>query len=137
MNPEDKLYVRMLEAIPFFAPAPARKNPDGTFQLLDNENFDREDTTTLLEYLPGDVVRATTQTFNEDLGPRLVAADLVRSSLEDGDYWRVLFYVVMDERLPALSVDKLRDIAARVRHESESGTRWHYPRVIEWAKSVP
>jgi hypothetical protein len=137
MNPEDKVYVRMVEGTNFRAPAPARKDPDGTFQLLDNEEFDPEDTSTLLEFLPGDVVRATTQTFNEDLGPRLVATDLVRSSLEDGDYWRVLFYVIMDESVPALSGDKLRDIEARVRRESETGTRWHYPRVIEWAKSVP
>jgi len=135
MSPQCRLYVRMIEGSDCFVPTNARRNADGTFHLLDSREFDPEDTSLLLEFLPGDDVRADPRKFRDKPEPVLVATELVRSSFEDRDYWRVLFTVTARQSAPALSVDRLRAIASRIRFEIETGMRWHYPRVVEWARS--
>jgi hypothetical protein len=133
---EAELYVRMVDAILCYTPVAAREHDDGTFHIIDSVDFDPEDTSTLLEFLPGDDVRATARNLGERFGLRLVATELVRTSVEERDYWRVLFLVALGEGPTGLSVDRIHAIAKRVKQESASGLRWHYPSVVDWAYSV-
>jgi len=137
MGPEGTVYVRLIDGVECLAPVAARANPDGTFCLSANPEFDPSDTGTLFEFLPGDVVRVETRVLSASDRTAAVAAELVRSSAEDRDYWTVLFYVASGAvELPALGPERLRGIAARIRSEIDSGARWHYPSVVEWARSV-
>jgi hypothetical protein len=135
MGDEEEIYVRMLDALVTYAPVSACKNRDDTYHILHTPDFDVEDTATLLEFVPGDDVRVVRRQLS-GRGSRLIATELVRSSAEDRDYWRVLFDVATGGSPSCHSSDSLQAIARRVKQESESGTRWHYPCVVEWAKAL-
>jgi hypothetical protein len=138
MATESTIYVRLIDGVECFAPVAARENPDGTFCLSANPEFDAEDTGTLFEFLPGDVVRVETRLLSaSDRTPAPVAVELVSSSSENRDYWTVLFCIASGAiELPALGPERLRGIAAQIRSEVDSGARWHYPSVVDWARSA-
>jgi len=127
------LYVRMVDGTSCAAPLPARDNSDGTFHLLGNSDFDAENTVTLLEFIPGDDVKAELRALGPESHQVLLAIKLVRSSAADRDYWAVLFSLAAGEAPPELTDERLNSIAARVRHETDTVKRWHYPAVVEWA----
>ena len=128
-----KLYVRMVDGTTCYSPQPANQNPDGTYRLLDNDEFDPKDTSTLLEFIPGDDVRAVGTTL-QDAGPVLLANELVRSRIPDRDYWAVVFALAWDDTVPALGPDRLEAVATRLADEIQGGT-WHYPVVVKWVHS--
>jgi hypothetical protein len=134
IDPEAPVYVRMVEGTSCFRTVDARRNLDGTFHLLGNPDFDPGDAYTLLEFLPGDDVRVKPRSFRSKSSPVLLATELVRSSVEDRNYWRVLFSVVWGEGSPPIAADDLRVIAERIINEFDSGVRWHYPAAVEWAR---
>jgi len=122
------------------APFPARKNEDGTVTILANDDFDPEDSSTLFEFLPGDEVRTKSMTLpTGSAKPKSirVATDLTRWSARDREYWYVLFSAAMGEHTHLdFPIDQLLAIARRIRSETESGTRWHYPGVVAWAQGA-
>ena len=136
MNAERTLYVRLIDGVECLAPVMASQNPDGTFSISANPEFDPEDTATLFEFLPGDIVRAEPRAFSDSSPtPALVATELVCSTIEDRDYWAVVFCMASDAAAcPAFNLNRLQAIAARVRSEIDSGVRWHCPSVVEWAR---
>ncbi len=97
MGAERTLYVRLIDGSECLAPVMAKQNPDGTFSLSANPEFDPADTATLFEFLPGDVVRVQRRSLSVDgPAPILVATELVSSTIEDRDYWAVLFCLAAD-----------------------------------------
>ena len=128
------VYVRMVDGATCFAPVPAVTNPDGTLRLLDNSEFDPEDTATLLEFIPGDVVKTEVRPVGSEASEVLLAIKLVGSTAADRDYWAVLFALAHELAIPSLPEDQLARIAGRIRQEIDAGNRWHYPMVAEWAR---
>jgi hypothetical protein len=120
-----KIYVRMIEGIKCKVPVDAKEIAPGKLQLLDCDEFDPEDSSLLLEFLPGDIVR-------EKEG---IATELINSpETEQRIYWRLLFEVV-DQEAPSdttSSSPHFDQVVLRIRGEIESGERWHYPAVREW-----
>lgn len=135
MRPEHTLHVRLIDGTDCFVAVESCANSDGTFLISANPEFDPEDTSTVPEFLPGDTVRAETRApFTHGQAPVLIATELVRTSADDRDYWSVLFALASGAAgLPALRADRLAAIAARVLAEVASGSRWHYPSVVNWA----
>lgn len=132
MDAEHTIYVRLIDGTDCLAPLAARENPDGTFCLSANPDFDTDDASTLYEFLPGDVIRVESRML-ADAGCQLVATELVRSSMEDRNYWAVLFCIASRAtKLPAFGAHELRAIASRVVSEIDTGVRWHYPSVVDW-----
>jgi hypothetical protein len=130
------LYVRLIEGSVCLVPVVASENPDGTFHIQENPEFDPEDTSRLFEFFPGDDVRAEpcASPTRGAQASGLVAKELVRSSAADRDYWTVLFAVASGaEQIPAVDANLLPGIATRIRSEMEAGQKWHYPSVAEWA----
>ena len=133
------VYVRLVEGTEVMVPVAARENEDGTVSLLANAEFDPEDSSTLFEFLPGDEVRAKSATLLVDGKPESVrvASELVRSSAQDREYWHVLFSVAFGAQTHlALPTHQLHAVAQRIRAETDSGRRWHYPSVVAWARKV-
>ena len=96
-----QIYVRFVEGTTGMAPVAAVRTSDGTFRLLENNDFDPEDCSTLFEYLPGDEVRATSETVDAHGRPEsiLVARELVQSSARDREYWHILFSVAFGSKV--------------------------------------
>jgi hypothetical protein len=137
------VHVRLFEGTNFVTmePLPAQKNESGTVSLLPNDEFDPDDSSDLFEFLPGDEVRTMSLALPDHSGrfrSCRVATELVRSSGDDSEYWRVLFFVMMREigehaqlNLPK---DQVLATARRIRAENQGGIRWHYPAVVAWAQ---
>lgn len=117
------LYVRMVDGTSCFAPLPAKQNPDGTFHMLDNDEFHPDDASTVLEFIPGDDVEVAVRTFDREGRRDFLAIKLVRSSAPDRDYCAVLFYVSEGEAVPDIGDIRLNDVATRVREETTTGQR--------------
>jgi len=108
------IYVRLIEGTDCLVPVGARENTDGTFCVTAVPDFDAADSSTLFEFLPGDVVRVKLRALAPDRGLVRVATELVRSGAEDRDYWAVLFSIASGAaRLPALEASALQAVASR------------------------
>jgi hypothetical protein len=135
MRDDATVYVRMIEGSTCLVPVNAQRRHDGLYLLGANSDFDPEDTATLLEFLPGDVVRVALRQEPGGAPAIAIATHLVSSQVPDRDYWAVLFALVdKPGAIPRLDDSQLEQIAARVRTEVASGSRWHYPGVIEWVR---
>jgi hypothetical protein len=120
-----KIYVRMIEGTDCSVPVNAKEVAAGQYEISECGEFDPEDTSQLLEYLPGDIVRV------ED--GKAVA--LVNSpETEERAYWRFLFEATAERSPTAVDTSSphFAAVVTRVKGEIEEGTRWHYPSVRDW-----
>lgn len=118
-----QVIVHMIDGTDCWIHVPAERMSDNKFLLLPHNEFDPEDTSQLLEYLPGDTVR-----LGED--GEIVAARL--SSDPERAYWALLYDVVAGKQIRATAAQQAM-IRKRLNDEISHETRWHYPPVKEWA----
>lgn len=113
----------MVDGSECWIPVPAERLDDDEFLLLPHDEFDPEDAAQLLEYLPGDIVQ---------LGDKGQIVNARISSDPERAYWALLYDVVTGKRIRA-TTEQRSMIRKRLIHEISNKTRWHYPRVMEWA----
>lgn len=123
MPMETELVVDMVDGTDARVLVPAVQVADHEFLLLPHDEFDPEETAVLLEYLPGDTVRV-------DNEKNIVAA---RMSADPGRaYWALLYDVVAEKPIRA-TADQQVEIRKKLIEEILPNSRWHYPKVKEWA----
>jgi hypothetical protein len=121
-----KVYVRAIEGIPFGLPLPVRHLDGDKYLILDTNEFDPDDSSCLLEFLPGDIVRVKGE----------YAVEMISTTAKDREYWALLFRIAWGEDSSAIvrhQADYTNAIA-RITHEVDESVRWHYPAVREWVE---
>jgi len=114
-----QIYVHIIDGTGAWAPVPTQKVSDDEYLILDNDIFDSKDTTCLMQFIPGDIVKVKEGR----------AMQLVSTSASDRLYWKFLYDVVSGIKR---EVDLPSDIIDRITAEITNGKRQHYPAVIEW-----
>ena len=117
--------VTMIEGSVCMVEVKAKKVAAGQYEITECPEFDAEDTSLLLEYLPGDVVQVERDT---------AIALLSTQQTEERAYWRFLFEVT-DKGAPVLmntTSPHFEAVVSRIREEIKQGSRWHYPAVRDW-----
>lgn len=126
MSTETSVWVRMIEGTWCWVPVPAVRVQDEQHLLLPTDLFDPDDSSTLLEYLPGDLVRLSTE--------RLATSGVMPNTPERA-YWAVLFDVVGEQPL-RIAEEQVRVVRARLASEVERNSIWHYPAVRDWLRAT-
>jgi hypothetical protein len=121
MAVDTQVMIRMIEGSECWVPVPAQSLDSINFLILDNNEFDPSDTSQLLEFLPGDVVKV-------DSGMRAVEGDLANNA--ERAYWAILFDIV--SKRPLRTPTWQTTVYARIQSEIKQGIRWHYPSVESW-----
>ena len=121
------VYVKLVDGTECWVPAKAREVGDGCFEITECLSDDPEDTTALLQYLPGDVVR-----IEEGRAVSLVHSPVTR----DRTYWRFLFNVLIEGGPTAVDEESpyLREVVSQVRDEIARGDTPHYPAIKNWMR---
>jgi hypothetical protein len=106
-------------------PLPAKHLRENTYEMLHNDEFDPNDRSTLLEFLPGDVVRCA------PIEGQLTAIELVSSERLDREYWATLYRLVAHGMGEGVSTH----VRERIELEVRQALCWHYPQVVQWVKN--
>ena len=104
---------------------PVRHLGGNEYLILDTNEFDPDDTGTLLEFLPGDRVRVEGE----------YAVEMISTTAKDREYWALLFRIAWEDSSVIVSnrADYMNAIE-RITHEVDESVRWHYPAVREWVE---
>jgi hypothetical protein len=120
-----QVYVAAIDGAACGMPLPAKHLGGDQYEFLENDEFDPDDRSTLLEFLPRDIARCSR------VDGRLTATELVSSPRPDREYWTVLYRVVAGT--PPSREDVSFDVLARIRRELSEEGCWHYPQIRLWA----
>jgi hypothetical protein len=119
-----QIYVHIIDGAEAWTPVPCQKVSEDEYLILDNDVFDPKDTTCLMQFIPGDVVK-----IKEG-----IAIQLVSTSAPDRQYWKFL-YVVVSGNKQEVDLPSDMNIIDRITAEIANGKHRHYPAVIEWIKN--
>jgi hypothetical protein len=88
MKSKKTIYVRLLDGTEARAPVDGSFLDDGTFKIESNPFLDKEDETSIWEFLPGDTVTVQTDTTG------ISATGLVHSQTSNRDVYSLIFQIV-------------------------------------------
>lgn len=127
----DEIYVSLIDATQVWFPVKAKPLGDNQFLILNNNEFDCSDYSSLPEFIPGDTVSIERKKF-ESGDIKTVAASLIRpSSHPDKNYFEFLYHATIgDISVNKTSLDKYKSEINRVKHESQDG-QYFYPAILE------
>lgn len=131
METDNKIYVDLIDGTNVWVPIKTKKLDDSKFLILEIDEFDKSDTTRLLEFFPGDTVEIAEHTFmNGEVG--MIAKKLVEpSTLPSRKYFDFL-YKVLQKKIPfdKHTYETYKQEIARVKKDSLTG-QYFYPDILK------
>ena len=128
----EKIYVRAIDGTTFLIEINARELANNRFEILDDEeDYWSDDSGTLLEFYPGDIVEVENAVYPDD-DLQWIAKEIVsRSSHPERLYLEFQFRATAQ----CLAKDKdtyptYKDVIERIKKESAAG-KFFYPMVLE------
>lgn len=126
-----EIYVSLIDGVQCWFPAKAKPLGDNQFLILNNNEFERNDYSSLPEFIPGDTVSLAGKTF-QDGDKKNVATTLIKSSLHpDKMFFEFLYHATFgDIRIDKSTLEKYKLEIERIKKESSAG-RYFYPAILE------
>ena len=129
------IYVRFLDGADAFYPAKAKKLKDETYKIETIDEFDPEDTATLFEFIPGDIVSAKWYKYSNRIRNHERATHLIQPSDHPlKGYLEFLFKAAWKKiELNLTSAKKYKSYIKQVQQDVQAG-KFFYHYIIETVK---
>jgi hypothetical protein len=131
----EKIYIHLIDGTEAWIPVDAEQLRDNLFSIKPFDEFDPEDTTSIPQFIPGDVV---TRKRTERNGDTVWTADQLveRSDNTSKKYFEFLYRTVTG--------DKLKDDAEKILYNKEiirtkneiKEGKFHYPAIADYVNEI-
>ncbi len=102
LNQDNQIYIRLIDGVEVLVPVKAISLESNLFRIIENQDLDFEDETSIWEFFPDDVVECE---FTSDIW---IARKLVESSIPDRELYQLIFHIV--DRLGNVEIDESSQI---------------------------
>jgi len=132
----EKIHVRLIDGTEVFVPINARHIDGNRYELLDDKEYEYEDSNYLFEFYPEDIIELRQHKFS-DGNVRQVAKELIQlSTRTDREYLEFKFRATLGEiPINKMTADKYRKDIERIKKEKKTG-QFIYPSLLETVEKL-
>lgn len=103
---ESKIYVKLIEGVEVKVPVKAVQLEDSTYKIIEIEEYDEKDWTAVWEFLPGDIVKCSSESYG------ILARSLVDSNHPNRKLYQLMFVIL--ESGGEIKLDELGELRKEV-----------------------
>ena len=125
----EEIYISVIDGVQVWFPAKAKPLGDNQFLILNNNEFDCTDYSSLPEFIPGDTVSIEKKILQKNARKPVAKSLIAPSSHPDKNFFEFLYHATIgDISVDATTLNKYRREIERVTLESKQG-RYFYPAI--------
>ena len=128
----EKIYIRMIDGAMTYIPVSGEEMGDNKYKLLDINEYDPQDSSCILEFYPGDIVRVEETKIGESKDKSKLAVDLVSGGDCRETYSEFIFIILSGKTIDNDLRNRYNKAIEMVQKEIEEDSKFHYPDVKSW-----
>jgi hypothetical protein len=133
---KEKIHIRFIDGVEVYIPIEAKFVNENQYEILNDEEYQTEDPTSLAEFFPGDIIELEPKIFSDGSIGKVAKSLIKKGSFNDRSFLEFKFKVTIGElHINKETATKYNNELSRIKKEKSIG-KFIYPAILEALKKL-